>query len=235
MNQEIRPMPTCLYQLLEIQAEKNPNAIAITAPGREPLTYGKLWDTIQNIVAGLNAIGVGRNDRVAVALANGPEMAVAFLGIASGATCAPLNPAYRTNEFDFYLSDLNAKALIIQSGVAETAVEVARKRGIPIIELSPVKEAETGIFSLTGGEAKPAKQAAHFRHHIPPQNCAADAQQSLRFSTKHSQFVAAGFGRLLSECDAAVSHSRAYRCAAFLPECRCFCGLHSRFLRSKVL
>jgi amino acid adenylation domain-containing protein len=159
MNQEIRPMPTCLYQLLEIQAEKNPNAIAITAPGREPLTYGKLWDTIQNIVAGLNAIGVGRNDRVAVALANGPEMAVAFLGIASGATCAPLNPAYRTNEFDFYLSDLNAKALIIQSGVAETAVEVARKRGIPIIELSPVKEAETGIFSLTGGEAKPAKQA----------------------------------------------------------------------------
>ncbi|WP_155968552.1 alpha/beta fold hydrolase [Kamptonema formosum] len=158
MNQEIRPRPTCLYQMLETQAEKNPNAIAITAPGREPLTYGNLCDSIQNIVAGLNAIGVGRNDRVAVALANGPEMAAAFLGIASGATCAPLNPAYRTSEFDFYLSNLNAKALIIQSGVAEPAAEVARKRGIPIIELSPVQEAQAGIFSLAGGEPKPAKQ-----------------------------------------------------------------------------
>ncbi len=151
-------MPAYLYQLLETQAEKKPNAIAITAPGREPLTYGHLCDFIKNVVTGLNAIGVGRNDRVAVALPNGPEMAAAFLAIASGATCAPLNPAYRTNEFDFYLSDLNAKALIIQSGVAEPATEVARKRGIPIIELSPVREAQAGIFSLTGGEPTPAKQ-----------------------------------------------------------------------------
>lgn len=94
-------------------------------------------------------MGVGRNDRVAVVLPNSPEMAVAFLGIASCATCAPLNPGYRESEYDFYLSDLNAKALIFQSGVAEAAVEVARKRGIPLVELSPIKEAAAGIFQLT--------------------------------------------------------------------------------------
>jgi acyl-CoA synthetase (AMP-forming)/AMP-acid ligase II len=43
-------------------------------------------------------------------------MAVAFLAVAFAATCAPLNPDYREKEFEFYLSDLDAKALIIQSG-----------------------------------------------------------------------------------------------------------------------
>ena len=43
----------------------------------------------------LNAIGIGRGDRVAIVLPNGPEMATAFLAVACGATTAPLNPAYR--------------------------------------------------------------------------------------------------------------------------------------------
>ncbi|MBE9125476.1 MULTISPECIES: AMP-binding protein [unclassified Coleofasciculus] len=141
-----------LWDLLENQTEANPDAIAIAAVGRPPLTYRHLGDRIRQVVTTLNAMGVGRNHRVAVALPNGAEMAVAFLAIACGATCAPLNPSYREPEFDFYLSDLDAKALIIQSGVAEPAREVARKRGIPIIELSSKLEAEAGVFTLTGGE-----------------------------------------------------------------------------------
>jgi amino acid adenylation domain-containing protein len=95
-------------------------------------------------------MGAGRNDRVATIVPNGPEMAVAFIAVAAGATSAPLNPAYRENEFDFYLSDLNPKALMIQSGIDSPASSVAKARGIPIIELSPVLEAEAGVFTLTG-------------------------------------------------------------------------------------
>jgi len=95
-------------------------------------------------------MGMGRNDRVAIVLPNGPEMAVAFVAVAAGATSAPLNPAYRANEFDFYLSDLKAKALIIQSGMDSPAIAVAHARGIPIIELLPALEAEAGIFTLRG-------------------------------------------------------------------------------------
>ena len=43
----------------------------------------------------LNAIGIGRGDRVAIVLPNGPEMAASFVAIACGATTAPLNPAYK--------------------------------------------------------------------------------------------------------------------------------------------
>ena len=46
-------------------------------------------------------------------LENGPEMATAFLSIAAGATTAPLNPAYREDELNFYLSDIKAKAILI--------------------------------------------------------------------------------------------------------------------------
>ena len=139
-----------IYQLLETRAQKKPQDIAIVAVAgkRPPLTYSDLLDAIDKVIGQLNAMGVGRNDRVAVALPNGPEMAAAFLAVASGATCAPLNPGYRQSEYDFYLSDLDAKALIFQSGVAEPAVEVAQKKGIPLVELSPVTEAAAGIFHL---------------------------------------------------------------------------------------
>src|SRR5689334_10137092 len=85
------------------------NAPAIGAPGRPWLTHGALRNLADRTVAALNAIGIGRNDRVAIVLPNGPEMAAAFVAVASGATTAPLNPSYKAEEFDFYLSDLNAK------------------------------------------------------------------------------------------------------------------------------
>ncbi|NEO41936.1 MAG: AMP-binding protein [Moorea sp. SIOASIH] len=142
-----------IYNLLEARAQKNPQDIAIVAAGQSALTYSRLFDAVTDVGSKLNAMGVGRNDRVAIALPNGPEMAVAFLAIASCATCAPLNPGYRQSEYDFYLSDLDAKALIFQSGVAEPALEVAQKRGIPLVELTPIPEA-AGIFQLTGGDGK---------------------------------------------------------------------------------
>ncbi len=97
-------------------------------------------------VQSLNAMGIGRGDRVAIVLPNGPEMAAAFIAIACGATTAPLNPAYRAEEFDFYLSDLNAKALVILDGMESPARAVAAARNIPIVTL--VKEVAAGDFTL---------------------------------------------------------------------------------------
>ena len=48
--------------------------------------------------AALNRAGLGRNDRVAIVLPNGPEMATCFLACASSVTSAPLNPAYRADD-----------------------------------------------------------------------------------------------------------------------------------------
>lgn len=126
-----------MHKLLEQQVPKNPKAIAITAPDHLPLTYEQLYTHLTEMKAVLQAYGIGPQDRVAVVLPNGPEMAVAFLTIASMATCAPLNPAYRADEFEFFLEDLDAKALIIQNDMDSPARDIAQTRGIQIIELGP--------------------------------------------------------------------------------------------------
>lgn len=119
-----------------------------TSPERAELLFKELYSQVVTVVSQLRSIGIGRNDRVAVALPNGPEAAVAFLAIASGATYAPLNPNYRAPEYEFYLKDLEAKALIVQPGVAEPAREVAQQLNIPVIELSPRLDAAAGMFEL---------------------------------------------------------------------------------------
>jgi acyl-CoA synthetase (AMP-forming)/AMP-acid ligase II len=145
-----------LQQILKQKAEQTPEATAILAPGRTPLTYQALYRQVELTVAQLGKLGIGRNERVAMVLPNGPEMAVAFLAVAAGATSAPLNPAYRAAEFDFYLSDLGARALLIHSNMKDSpAREVAQARGIPIIELVPEADS-AGCFRLEGAATGPA-------------------------------------------------------------------------------
>ncbi|MEN0076603.1 MAG: AMP-binding protein, partial [Paracraurococcus sp.] len=88
---------------------------------------------------------------------NGPEMAAAFVAIACGATTAPLNPAYKDEEFEFYLTDLKARALVIQQGMDSPARAVAARLGVPVIELVP--GAAAGEFTLEGGAPGRAAQA----------------------------------------------------------------------------
>ena len=100
----------------------------------------------------LYTLRVGRQDRVALVLPNGPEMAVAFLAVAAGATCAPLNIDYSADEFDLYLTNLRAEALILQ-GMDSPARAVAHARGIRVIELLSMPKAEAGLFTLIGAAA----------------------------------------------------------------------------------
>ncbi len=120
---------------------------SVDGVGRAALSHGGLRAQAAQVVADLNAIGIGRGDRVAIVLPNGPEMAAAFVCVACAATTAPLNPAYRAEEFEFYLSDLDAKALLIQAGMESPARAVAAARGIPVISLVPDPEI-AGAFTL---------------------------------------------------------------------------------------
>ena len=149
MNGEHNEACSSILDLLTEAARGAGGAIAVVAPGRKPLTYGHLYHEVLAAAAMFRNLGLGREDRVALVLPNGPEMAVAFLAASTAATCAPLNPAYRAAEFDFYLGDLRAKAVVVQQGLASPVREIAAERGLPIIELVPVCEAEAGRFALT--------------------------------------------------------------------------------------
>jgi len=139
--------------LKDLLAQGAESAIAVSAPGRPALSHGGLRRLIDATLARLNALGLGRNDRVAIVLDNGPEMATCFIACASGVASAPLNPAYRADEFEFYLSDLNTKALIVARGSTSPAVEVAVKLGVPVLDLVSDAAQPAGSFTLEPREA----------------------------------------------------------------------------------
>ena len=148
-----------IYEVVRDRAQRNSGAISIAAPGREPLTYRDLVVQVEQTVGSLASLGLKRNDRVALVLPNGPEMATAFVSIACGASCAPLNPSYKGEEFGFYLEDLNASGLIVGAEMDTPARVAATKLDIPVFELETEPEKAAGIFSLRGADLARANTA----------------------------------------------------------------------------
>ncbi len=144
---------TTLAEMVALQA---PNAVAITAPTGAALRYAALDQLIGGTVRTLNGFWLGRGDRVAIVLPNGAEMACVFVAVASACTAAPLNTGYREDEFEFYLSDLGAKALIVARGSDSPALAVAARLGLLVLELDALPEQGAGNFVLSArGRAAP--------------------------------------------------------------------------------
>ncbi len=135
------------------------DATALSAPGGTPLTFKALRALVDRTVADLNAHGLGRGDRVAIVLPNGPEMAAAFIAVAAGTTSAPLNPTYKADEFEFYMLDLKAKLLVVAEGSTSPAIGVAEKLGLPIAHLHATPEDGAGSFTLAFPAGDAAKAA----------------------------------------------------------------------------
>jgi acyl-CoA synthetase (AMP-forming)/AMP-acid ligase II len=142
--------------IMDVLAHGAGDRTALSAPGGVPLTYSALRARVSDTIASLRAHGIAAGDRVAIVLDNGPEMAATFLAVAGGATAAPLNPAYRAEEFEFYLTDLRAKLLIVAEGKESHAVGVAEKLGVPIARLVPHPERGAGSFTLDFPPGAPA-------------------------------------------------------------------------------
>jgi acyl-coenzyme A synthetase/AMP-(fatty) acid ligase len=149
-------MSRTLKDLLTNGADDAP---ALGAPGRPTLDYRGLRAVVADTLATLNALGIGRGDRVAIVLNNGPEMAACYMACASGVTSAPLNPAYRADEFEFYLQDLNAKALIVEQDSASPAVAVAQKLGVRLIDLVAAADGPAGAYTLAARDGAAAAAA----------------------------------------------------------------------------
>src|SRR5947209_10282526 len=101
----------------ELLKKGDENALAIgSVEGGPSLRYGELRALAERTLRRLNQAGIGRDDRVAIVLPNGPQMAAAFVSIGSGATTPPLNPSYPAEKLEFSMSDLPPRALAVETG-----------------------------------------------------------------------------------------------------------------------
>jgi len=129
-------------------AVQQPDVEAILAPNRTSLCFGRLPQRLDAIRAALNGFGIGRGDRVAIALPRGPEMAVCLVGVASCAIAVPLNPDYADHEFARYLGRLRPRAVVLPADEVSAVRRQAIALGIPTIEVIFDSNDEIGALEL---------------------------------------------------------------------------------------
>ena len=139
--------------ILDLLENGAPSRIAIGVAGGGPaVTYDQLRQQVEALAAQLNQFGLGRGDRIAMALPNGLEVIASFLAASTVGTAAPLNPAYTRDEFKFYLEDTGARALILPSNGADEA-RAAAGDDVVIIEVDLDRDGRVQFSSKgnTGG------------------------------------------------------------------------------------
>lgn len=142
-----------LHDLVHPATGRDEHAAALVAPSREVLSYEALRRQMMATVAALRRANVGRLDRVALVLPNGPEMAAASVAIASGAVCAPLNPAYGEEEFRFFLKDLQPAAILLPADDRGSARTVAKSLGVRCLDARWENDWPAGTIAIDGGPA----------------------------------------------------------------------------------
>ena len=110
-----------------------PDSTALIVPEKDlRVTYAALKEQVVAVAEALAAAGVKRGDRIGTALPNGLPNIVTFLAASMVGTAAPLNPAYKEDDFKFYLDDTNARFLLLPPEGADEARRAAGDK-VPII------------------------------------------------------------------------------------------------------
>ena len=132
----------------KIYEYQNDNNTALTSESNSKLSYENLKSFTDNIARQLAGNEISNKDRAAIVLPNGPFMASSFLAISSYMSAAPLNPAYKADEYEFYLKDLSPKIVIVEPNSKNNVIEVAKKLKIPVCEIKIQKDSPSGLFDL---------------------------------------------------------------------------------------
>ena len=111
------PVPAsdrCLHHLVEVQAAKTPDAVAVTCGDRR-LSYAALNSQADRLARRLRGCGVGPETLVGLCLARSADMVVAVLGILkAGGAYVPLDPEYPADRVAFMLKDANASFVVTE-------------------------------------------------------------------------------------------------------------------------
>ena len=102
-----------LFQLLDDSAEKHPDATAIIFQDYK-MTYRELKDQVDRFATALQTLGVEREDKVALFLANIPQFIISYYGaLKAGAIVTAISPLYKEREVRHQINDSGAETLIV--------------------------------------------------------------------------------------------------------------------------
>jgi len=103
-------LPSSLIEQLRGTVDKHPTNEAIVELGGSRINYRELWDRAARVSGGLKALGIQRNDRVAIRLGNSLDWCVAFWGtLMSGAIVVPVNTRFSEPEVEYVINDSGSR------------------------------------------------------------------------------------------------------------------------------
>jgi oxalate---CoA ligase len=105
---------------------------AAIVPGGPVVTHGQLREQVFRLADALRRGGVASQSTVSIVLPNGLDYLATFLATTcAGAIAAPLNSAYKAEEFKFYMEDAQSRAVIVPPG-PHPAREAAAQLDLPV-------------------------------------------------------------------------------------------------------
>ncbi len=108
------PTERCVHGLVEDQAARRPDAVAVVAGGQQ-LTYSALNQRANQLAHYLRKLGVGPEMLVGIYVERSPELLIGLLAILkAGAAYVPFDSAYPRERLRFMLQDLQAPVLLTQ-------------------------------------------------------------------------------------------------------------------------
>lgn len=106
------PREKCVHELVEIQVQRTPNAVAITSNDQQ-LTYFELNERANRIAHYLRSKGVGPEVCVGLCLKRSADLVVGILGIwKAGGAYVPLDADYPPQRLEFMFNDAAIRILI---------------------------------------------------------------------------------------------------------------------------
>ncbi len=115
--------PTCLHHLVEAQARRSPDAVAVVSEDA-CLTYAELNERANRLAHHLRRRGVGPQAVVGVCLHRSTELVVAALAILkAGGAYLPLDPALPAGRLRFLLADAQPGVLLTQPSLLDRLPE----------------------------------------------------------------------------------------------------------------
>lgn len=123
------------------------DALALISRNRDT-TYGVLRDQIDRLRGGLESIGVGRGDRVALLCSNSRHFVITYFAtVGLGAVAVPLNPLSPSPEIEGEIAAVGAKVVVIEKLSAATWSNVDRSL-VPSVETVVTTEQVSGIAGM---------------------------------------------------------------------------------------
>ncbi|CRM77714.1 Linear gramicidin synthase subunit D [Pseudomonas sp. 24 E 13] len=169
------PRGHTLHGAFEVQAERQPEAVAVMQDG-VALTYQQLNQRANQLAHHLLGLGVQPDDRVAICCRRGPQMLVGLLGILkAGAGYVPIDPAYPAERIAYLLQDSAPVAVLSQActrdllgGVASVDLHDPGLQQYPVSnpQLGALTPAHLAYVIYTSGSTGQPKGVMVEHHHV---------------------------------------------------------------------